>query len=146
MKQFVFTLQALYDMQDNIEKQVKLQMSGIEAEIAQRLLEMEGLNASFDQAKNEYCNAMASGVQAIRIRNYGHFFERLRAVMLLQQGKINQLENEKEKCLQKLVHIRREKMLLDKVREEQYGEYQGELKKYQAKMMDDFVSYRTTVS
>lgn len=26
MKQFVFTLQALYDMQESVEKQVKMQM------------------------------------------------------------------------------------------------------------------------
>ncbi len=146
MKQFVFTLQALYDMQESAEKQVKMQIAAIEAELAQCLAEIETLNARFDVAKNEYCSAMAGGVQAIRLKNYGHFFERLRAVIMLQQGKARQLEGEKEKCLQKLVHIRREKMLLDKLREEQYQEYQSELKKHQAKLIDDFVSYRTTVS
>ena len=146
MKQFVFTLQALYDLQESAEKQVKMQMSVIEAERTQRLKEMETLNSRFDLAKNEYCSVVTGGVQAIRIRNYGHFFERLRTVMMLQQGKINQLESEKEKCLQRLVDVRREKMLLDKLREEQYEEYLDGIKKQQAKMMDDFVSYKTTVS
>ncbi len=146
MKQFVFTLQALYDMQEGLEKQFKMQMGVIEAELAQRLREMDSLNASFETAQGEYCSAMAGGVAAVRIKNYGCFFERLRAVMLLQQGKISQLEGEKEKCLQKLIHVRREKMLLDKLREEQYGEYMSEVRKQQAKLMDDFVSYKTTVS
>jgi flagellar FliJ protein len=146
MKQFVFTLQALYDVQESTEKQIKMQMSAIEAELAQRLREMETLNSSFDIAKSEYCAAVAGGMQAIRIRNYGHFFERLRAVMMLQQGKINQLEIEKEKCLQKLIHVRREKMLLDKLRQEQYEEYMSEIKKQQAKMMDHFVSYKIRLS
>ena len=146
MKQFVFTLQALYDMQEGLEKQVKMQMGMIETELAQRLREMDTLNASLEKSQNEYCSAMAGGVAAVRIKNYGCFFERLRAVMLLQQGKISQLESEKEKCLQRLIHVRREKMLLDKLREEQYSAYMGEVRKQQAKMMDDFVSYKTTIS
>ncbi len=146
MKQFTFTLQALYDMQEGLEKQLKMQMGTIEAEIAQRHKELDALNSSFDKAQDEYYNAMAGGMQAMRLKNYGHFFERLRAVMLLQQGKISQLETEKEQCLQKLVHVRREKMLLDKLREEQYSEYMSAFKKQQAKLMDDFVSYKTTVS
>ena len=51
-----------------------------------------------------------------------------------------------EKSLQKLINVRKEKMLLDKVREEQYSEYLCDVKKRQAKMIDDFVSYKTTVS
>ena len=146
MKQFVFTLQALYDMQESMEKQIKMQMGMLEAELAQRLREMDSLNASFEKSQNEYCSAMAGGVAVVRIKHYGCFFERLRAVMLLQQGKISQLESEKEKCLQKLIHVRREKMLLDKLRAEQHDEYMSEVRKQQAKMMDDFVSYKTTVS
>ena len=146
MKQFVFTLQALYDMQESMEKQIKLQMGMLEAELAQRLREMDSLNSSFEKSQNEYCSAMAGGVAVVRIKNYGCFFERLRAVMLLQQGKISQLEIEKEKCLQKLIHVRREKMLLDKLRAEQHDAYMSEVRKQQAKMMDDFVSYKTTVS
>jgi len=146
MKQFVFTLQSLYDMQDGIEKQVKMQMSAVEAELARQLQEMERISASFDRTKSEYCSAVAGGIQAVRIRNYGFFFERLRGAMLLQQNRISQLEKEKEKCLQKLIRVRKEKMLLDKLREEQYGEYLENMKKQQAKLMDDFVSYKNKES
>lgn len=146
MKQFVFTLQALYDVQESIEKQLKMQLGAIETEIAQLTREIEALNARFDRVQSEYVTVMTGGVVAVRLHHYGHFFEKLRTVMLLEQGKINRLEIEKEKCLQKLVHVRKEKMLLEKLREEQYAEYLVEVKKQQAKMMDDFVSYKTTVS
>ncbi|MPN45607.1 hypothetical protein SDC9_193174 [bioreactor metagenome] len=63
MKQFVFTLQSLYDMQDGIEKQVKMQMSAVEAELARQLQEMEKISASFDRTKSEYCSAVAGGIQ-----------------------------------------------------------------------------------
>jgi phage host-nuclease inhibitor protein Gam len=60
MKQFVFTLQSLYDMQDGIEKQVKMQMSAVEAELARQIQEMERISASFDRTKSEYCSAVAA--------------------------------------------------------------------------------------
>lgn len=146
MRQFIFTLQALYDMQEKIEKQYKMQLAVIESEIAKHTREMDALNSSFDKVQSEYCGVLTGGVAAVRIHNYGHFFEKLRAVMLLHQGKINKLENEKEKCLEKLVHVRKEKMVLEKLREEQFAEYISERKKQQAKLMDDFVSYKTNVS
>jgi|GEM_PF-462996 len=143
MKQFVFTLQALYDVQEGKEKQVKLQLSSIEAELAVHRRELEALNRTFENTKLEYTAAVQKGVQAVKIRQYGLFFEKLRAMMLLQQTKISQLEEKKSRCLQQLVEIRKEKMLLDKLREEQYAQYLEELKKHQAKLMDDFVSYKT---
>lgn len=142
MKQFVFTLQALYDMQEGIEKQIKLQLSAIEAELAVHRKELEALNLSFETTKGEYAAAVSRGVQAVKIKNYGIFFEKLRAVILIQQTKITQLENEKAKCLQQLISVRKEKMLLDKLREEQYEQYMEGVKKHQAKLMDDFVSYK----
>lgn len=146
MRQFAFTLQALYDMQEKIERQLKMQLAAIESEIAGHTREMDALNSSFDKVRDEYCGVLTGGVAAIRIHHYGHFFERLRAVMLLHQGKIKKLETEKEKCLEKLVGVRKEKMVLEKLREEQYAEYLTERKKQQAKLMDDFVSYKTNVS
>ncbi|MGE5495291.1 MAG: flagellar export protein FliJ [Burkholderiales bacterium] len=145
MKQFVFTLQPLYDMQESIEKQYKMQMSEIEAELLKRLNDLDVLSSNFERMKREYCEAMAAGVQAVKIKEYGHFFERLKAVMALMQDKIASLEKEKEKCLAKLVQARREKKLLDKVRENQYSEYMDELKKEQDKLVDDLISYRASV-
>lgn len=145
MKQFVFTLQPLYDMQESIEKQYKMQMSEIEAELLKRLNDLDVLSSNFERMKREYCEAMATGVQAVKIKEYGHFFERLKAVMALVQDKIASLEKEKEKCLAKLVQARREKKLLDKVRENQYSEYMDELKKEQDKLVDDLISYRASV-
>ena len=84
-------------------------------------------------------------MQAVRVKEYGHFFERLKTVIALVQEKIAHLEREKEKCLTKLVQTRREKKLLDKVRESQYTAYMDEFKKEQDKKVDDLVSYRASV-
>ncbi len=145
MKQFTFTLQPLYDMQENIEKQYKMQISEIEAELSRRLSDLEVLNGNFSRMRNEYCSAVESGMQAVRVKEYGHFFDRLKAVIVLVQEKIVHLEKEKEQCLAKLIQARREKKLLDRVRESQYKQYMDDYKKDQDKKVDDLVSYRASV-
>ncbi len=146
MKQFVFSMKALYDVQESIEKQVKLQMASIEAELIIHIRELETLNLNLEKTTNEYTGIVSRGVLAMNIKNYGVFFEKLRAVILIQQSKISQLEGEKAKCLQKLVEVRKEKRLLEKLREEQFAEYMDGIKKNQAKLIDDFVSHKAGTS
>jgi len=145
MKQFVFALQPLYDMQESNEKKMKLQMVGIEEELLKRKKDLELLNKNFIKVSEDYRNSVSRGMQASKIKEYGEFFERLKAVIALVQEKIDYLENEKEKCLQKLVQIRKEKKLLDKLRESKYEEYMEESKKQQDKRVDDLISYKTSV-
>lgn len=145
MKQFVFALQPLYDMQESNEKKTKLQMAGIEEELLKRKKDLELLDKNFRKASEDYRICVSRGAQASKIKEYGEFFERLKAVIVLVQEKIEYLENEKEKCLQKLVQIRKEKKLLDKLRESKYEEYMEESKKQQDKRIDDLISYKTSV-
>lgn len=74
MKQFVFTLQALYDMQEGIEKQIKLQLSAIEAELAVHRKELEALNLSFETTKGEYAAAVSRGGAGGQNQELRHLF------------------------------------------------------------------------
>lgn len=146
MKQFVFTLQSLYDMKKNIEKQQKIQLRMIETQLVEQVIELESLNNDFDKLKREYCQLVLTGVQITTAMQYDKFFERLKAVMSLVQKKIKELEEKKEQCIQGLINTRREKKLLDKLREDKYEEYLGKLKKEQETFIGDFVSYKVTVT
>ena len=146
MKKFVFTLQSWYDMQLSIEKQQKLELKNIEAELLKRHEELEQLNSDFDKASGEYCLALSKGVTAPYIKDYGQFFDSVKSAMTTVRLEIGRLEREREQRMQKLVHTRKEIKLLDKLRESQYAEYQDSAKKQQNKFVDDLVSYNVTVS
>ena len=146
MKKFVFTLQSWYDMQLSIEKQQKLELKNIETDLLKRHKELEQMNAEFDKASGEYCSAVSNGVMAPRVKDYGLFFDSLKASMTTVQLEIGRLERERELRMQKLVHTRKEIKLLDKLREKQYTEYQGNAKKQHDKFVDDLVSYKVTIS
>ncbi len=146
MKKFVFSLQAWYDMQLGLEKQHKLQIGLIEANINRLKDDLAVLNRGYDKTKVEYSGAVTKGMIAPHVQHYGSFFDSSKAAMAAVMEQIGKLEREKEHWMQKLVHVRREIKLLDKLRETQYTEYLGEIKKEQSKLIDDLVSYKVTVS
>ncbi len=145
MKKFSFTLQSWYDMQLGLEKQHKLELKKCEAELIKRRHDLETLNKAFDRAKHDYCSVVTRGVLATRIKDYGHFFDSNKLAMAVVQSDIARLEREKEQCMQKLIHTRRELKLLDKLREKQYKEYLMDTKKQHDKFVDDLVSFNATV-
>ena len=146
MKQFVFTLQQWYDMQTGMEKQHKQQLAAIEKQIQNLRNDMQQLTDRFDTAKHEYCGALSTGLMALRAGDYGRYFDNSKAQMANIQTRIDLLERDKEQWLQKLVRVRRELKLLDKLREKQYKAYLEDVKKEHGRFIDDMVSYRVTVS
>jgi flagellar FliJ protein len=146
MKKFVFTLQSWYDMQLGLEKQHKLELKNIEAELAKKQNEMLRLESDFDKANGEYCSAVSKGVGAPRVKNFGLYFDSLKAAMAGVQMEIARLEREKEQIMQNLIHTRKEIKLLDKLRETQYAEYMDNAKKQHDKFVDDLVSFNVTTT
>lgn len=146
MKQFVFTLQQWYDLQVGTEKQYKMQISLLDKQISSCRNELGFLAGCFDRTKAEYCGAVSLGMLALRAGDYGRYFECTKLQMAAVQSQIDRLENEKEQWYKKLVQVRREIKLLDKLYEKQYKEYLDEVKKENGKFIDDMVSYKVTVS
>lgn len=146
MKQFTFTLQQWYAMQVGMEKQLKMEIGAVDAQIARFRDDLQALNNCFDKSKNEYCSAVSVGIKSLRANDYSQYFEHTKLKMNGVQAEINRLEREKEQLLQKLLRVRREIKLLDKLREKQYRAYLSEAKKQQDKFIDDMISHKVTVS
>lgn len=146
MKQFVFSLQQWYDLQIGTEKQYKIQIGLVDAQLNACRNELNILNCCFDRTKAEYCGVLSTGLQVIRANDYGRYFECTKLQMAAVKARINRLENEREQWMKKLVHVRREIKLLDKLYDKQYKEYLEEVKKENGKFIDDMVSYKVTVS
>lgn len=146
MKQFVFTLQSLYDIKLSEEKQKKIELLTIEKELQAREDELKQLAQQFEIAKCEYCEVMAVGIEAARVKQYGQFFSRLKTSMIVVKEQITAVESRKEQCVNALVELRKEKKLLDAMKEEQYAAFLKQRKKQQEALISDIVSYKTTIS
>jgi len=146
MKQFVFTLQSLYDMKLSEEKQKKIELAAVEKELRSKNDELSALKREFKEKNEEYLAVMAAGTDAERIKQFGVFFTRLKESIALTEKQIDALEQEKQQIVAQLVEIRKEIKLLGKLHDEQYAEYLDKRKKMQEALIGDIVSYKVTVS
>lgn len=146
MKKFVFSLQALQTMKENSEKMQKTQLKSIEAKLLVHEQEIKKLLEKYENIKLEFNNAAAKGIEAARAMHFGEFFLKLKAAIVQNEKSAAMLEQEKEDCLKKLVNIRKEKMVIEKLRNKEYEEYLCEVKKEQSKVAEDFYSYKVSVS
>ncbi len=146
MKKFEFSLQSWYDMQRSLEKQHKMQIGVIEAKIITCKEELIALNCGYDKTKHEFSGEVSLGMVAHRASHFGAYFDGTKALMAAVMEQISRLEEEKEQCMQSLLHVRKEIKLLEKLKESQYSEYLEEVKKHQDKFIDDLVSFKVTVS
>ncbi len=133
-------------MQCGMEKQHKHQLAVTEKHIQELKQNMQALMQDFDKAKDEYCGTLPKGLLVFRADDYGRFFEDSKSQMAALQAQIEKLEKEKEMELIKLVKVRRELKLLDRLREKQYKAYLDDVKKEHGRFIDSMVSYKVTVS
>lgn len=146
MKKFVFSLEALYAMKENTEKLHKIQLRTIQTELDELLQKIESYNSDFDKAKEDFIKNINSGVEASHATNYDDYFLKIRAAIAIIEDKKRHLEQQKEKCLSELVETRKEKTMLEKLKEKEYQEFLSELKKKQELVVEDFLSYKSSVS
>ncbi|MEL7608598.1 MAG: flagellar FliJ family protein [Bacillota bacterium] len=143
MKKFVFTLQTLYDVTISEEKQLKLKMKKIEERLTALVNGQRELERRFSDAKTRSAKEMLQGVSSDRLVQYGRYFEYLTDAMRAQQKKIHQTENERARCLQEQIAIKKKIRTYEKLRKSQYEAYLQEAKLEAEKEIGDIVSYQT---
>ena len=144
MKQFVFTLQALYDMKQNIAEQQKIRMRIILDKQARLAAELNSLKRSFDDTKERFDGKLQSGFKSDEFVQYGDYFAKLTASITVQKEQILLAEQEKQKCLEEQIETKKEIRTLEKLREKQYKEYLQELKMEEEKEIGDLVSFKVS--
>lgn len=144
MKQFVFTLQSLYDMKLSEEEQQKIRMQQIQERLLKQTRELEDMKQAFSQTRQIYRQRINRGLQAAELNRYNRYFTDLTESMQLQKEKIIQTETEKENCLKEQIETKKEIKTLDKLRESQYQAYLQEVKLEEEKTIGDLVSYKAT--
>lgn len=146
MRKFTFTLQSVYDIALEVEKQRKLEMQRIEEKLRRIIRELTDTIAAHSNAKHDCLREVAKGTDAQKLLQYEQYSERLQATIRVLEDNKAKTEREKEKCLQAQIENRREIKTLEKLREKQYEEYMLELRKEEEKEIGDLVAYRTTIS
>ncbi len=142
MKKFRFTLQSLLSTKISMEKQLKGDISIVEARINGFRQELSAMEEHLVEARKQHNQRVSEGIspQELVLENVG--FRALFDRIAQQHEKIEVATQEKARIQQQLFTVMMDRKMLEKLREKQKREYMEDLKKEEAAMMDDFLSSR----
>lgn len=141
MKKFVFTLQALLNVKGSLEKQKKAELSEQNAVIKRLEDELEALYKRLEATVSEYNRKMQQGgMSPGDTAAYGSGFRAMYDKIREQVKRIQRAEAVKEKLQNELTELMGERKMLENLKEKQYFEYLEEVKRDDAKMIDDYLS------
>lgn len=142
MKKFVFTLQRLFDVKKISEDQLLIEQDQINRKLNELQEKKDQMICRFNEEKESFAADCRRGIHAPEMQSYGEYFDFLTQTLKKQDALIAECLLEKEKCTQLLLTLMNEIKVLEKIREEQFIEYNKELQKNDDKMLEDFLCGR----
>ena len=142
MKKFVFTLQRLYDVKKISEDQLLIEQERINKKLKKLQDNKDQMVIRFYEEKECYEKDCRRGIPVSGMQSYGEYFDFLMKAIKKQDALITECQQEKEKCTQLLLTLMNEMKVLEKIKEEQFIEYNKELQKNDDKMLEDFLCGR----
>jgi flagellar FliJ protein len=141
MKRFRFTLQALLNVKTTLEKQKIGELAAQNQIIARLEDQLAEMYARLDAAVTEYNDKMAAGgMSPGDTAAYGSGFRAMYDRIREQHEKIARAQEVKEQIQRELTELMGERKMLENLREKQYQEYIEEVRREDAKVLDDFMS------
>jgi len=142
MKKFKFTLQALFNYKQTVEKIQKAELK--KAQLALKELQDEEQRLLRAYAENEESLARALESKndiATALSEHDAFFRFLRDALKEIRKKIEAAEEAVLKCQERLIVTMKELKTYTKLREEQYQRYRKEMQIEEDKEIGDLVSF-----
>ena len=140
MRKFVFTLQKLYDVKSSAESEERNRLAGLlkEREAIER--ELEKNRSVYEQQMEAYIDDCRKGMNGVKLKGYGAYFDYLIADKKRVEGLRIQCEKRVSDCQKRLIKLMNEKRVLDRIRDEQLQEYRKEVQRDEEKALEDFMS------
>lgn len=142
MKKFEFTLQRLYEVKKITENQLMREQEHINKKLMDIENEKDAMVFKFSHERELYELDCKKGIHAAQMQKYGEYFDYVMEFLKKLDERIKVCQAEKEKLTQQLVKIMNELKVLEKIKVEQFSEYNKELQKNDDKMLEDFLCGR----
>jgi len=142
MKKFKFTLQALFNYKQTVEKMQKADLRRAQEALRQLQLEEQRLLQAYADNERSLEQALSRNEDVITaLSEHDAFFRYLREAMKEIRAKIVKAEEVVYQCLQRLIVTMKEIKTYKKLREEQFQSYMKEIQAEEEKEIGDLVSF-----
>ena len=144
MKKFKFSLQALADYKQTIERIQKAELSKAQQALRD-LLEKERLllEAYADNERSLEDSLKAGTDVGAALCRHDAYFRFLRDALIELRERIVKAEEVRDKCMEKLIGTMKETKTYSKLRDEQYREYIKEVQAEENLEISELVSFNT---
>ena len=144
MKRFVFSLQALYNYKQTVEKLQKAELQRARQALMELLSEEQRLLMAYAQNERSLEKALREGNNVVAaLSEHDAYFRFLRDALIELRERIIKAEALVSECQARLIITMKEMKTYDKLRTEQYYEYLKEVQAEEEKEMSDLVSFNT---
>jgi flagellar FliJ protein len=138
MKKFTFRLQTLLDLRETREKEVQGELARLVGIQNQERVRQQEIQERIDREREGFSERMRRG--EFRPREallYEKFVDVSRRAIGVAEDRIQSMEPEVNRVRQKLVEARREKRVVEKLKERKYEEYQYRVNRALARENED---------
>ena len=144
MKKFKFSLQALYNYKQTVERTQKADLKRAQQLLRELLNEEQRLLGAYADNERSLERALRSGRDiGAALSEHDAYFRFLRDELINIREKIVKAEEVRDKCVEQLIKTMRELKTYKKLRDEQYRLYLKEVEAEESKEIADLVSYNT---
>ncbi len=138
MKRFRFRLQRLLEIREHKEKQVKNELAGAEGKKYIHVEKKEKiLKEDQGSRKNMHLEQEKRKLTIDRFHQYQRYFNRLKANVTARDKLISLIDDEIKVINERLVEARREKRVLERLKENKLKEYQYEMQREDQNFFDE---------
>lgn len=145
MRAFEFSLDSVFTMKENTEKQLKLNLKKNESVLVQLSEALAEYQAKNTKMKAEFAKAVKSGIGIQRAVSYESYFRKLGLKISDIKENIKKVEEQKKTLLEELVLIRKDIKMLENLYDREYDAFIKTVKKKEEKVAEEFILHEVTV-
>jgi len=144
MKKFVFSLQALYNYKETVERMQKAELKKAQQRLKELLSEEQRLLNAYADNERSLEKALRDNINvASALSEHDAYFRFLRDALIELRERIVRAEKVVSECQARLIITMKEIKTYNKLRAEQYQEYLKEVQTEEEKEIGDLVSFNT---
>jgi len=142
LKKFKFTLEKYLDMKVSEDGKLKRSLSDVNKEIAAINFKINEIEEKEERRRMEHSENCRKGVTGVELHEYSEYMSYLHDVHIELDAKLNKLIKKSDEYKQKLIVLTNEIKALNRMRDEQFRQFQKEIQDAEGRQLDDYVSFQ----
>lgn len=138
MKRFVFKLQKLLDIRVHKEKRIKNELAKAQFERNTIFFKREGYSRELESGRAKMAEDLKNSVlSGETLQMYQRYFNRLKEQISHKDAEIRSADERIAVINERLIEARKERRILERLKENQWKEYQYEVRKEEQEFFDE---------